>query len=531
MKNILIFILTIFGILSVQCIKRDNLWDPCNGCHPLEELPGIRYLYQSQIDTLKSHSTSRLQSQIPEITAQFTKTVAENQLLTLSNNQIFDSAAHISEYNATAERFNDSINDCKSAHTKLLFGNLKPVKMNLKPTLVPQLRQHIDTLVLSRDSCNKLFTAANNECAQQVVIHPALIDSIIGIYDSVISTLTTLASTIDSQNTLWSDVNKSVDERIAQYPIADSLAVLYNKDILFCRLPRETDPKIIEQKLATLQPGDTIAIDTSMLRIGKIELKNIGTTSSPWTVIMGSPLGGTLLESDHVEIQGSAKIYFANITFHSTGAVNGVRVIDGSDSVRFVNCHFRNNLRRGVEILRSRNVALLSSTIMYNGTGAGAVTNPEDANTDSCGIRIESSQNIEITSVLIARNRGHGIDILSSFVIIKGCTVSDNSLYGVQYTGGTNQGTVEVYSTLFCYSSLYAINRVIAQQPVDFIVRAEEGNRFFANELGAMGGDQQMAAENAPFTEADPQFVDRDHDNYRIGPASPLNGTGIGYQY
>lgn len=530
MKTTLYLTIAIFTLLSVRCLQRDNLWDPCNGCHPIDELPVFRSFYQAKIDSIKNISLISILSHDQEIHTQLTKTDSINQLRITNNRAVYDSAAAITNYNTLAEQFNDSLQGDTSTRMKLLFGTLKPEKVTIPSTLALQLRQYDTILQKSRNSCISIFTSANSECPNQIVLQSVPFDSTLAIYNATIQTVSHLSDSIENLAALWNETNRIIDSSIHYYHISDSLTNLYNKSMLFRRLPRETDPVIINQKIIALKPGDTLAIDTSVVQLAKVEFKERGTTTSEWAVIMGNPLTRTLLKTDHVEVGGSAKLAFLNIDFLSSSNDNGVRVIDGSDSIQFINCRFQHNRGRGIEILSSHNTELRNCIIMHNGS-ENSLAKQLAGDVGPCGIRISASQNIELNNVLIARNAGQGIDIVSSFVIIRSSTIADNQQYGLQYSGGTNQGTVEVSTTLFCYNGEYAIYRQNPLPLLDLFVRSEQGNRFYKNTLGEIDGDEQTVGSNRPYTEADPQFVDREHDDYRIGSNSPLNGTSIGYHH
>ena len=142
------------------------------------------------------------------------------------------------------------------------------------------------------------------------------------------------------------------------------------------------------------------------------------------------------------------------------------------------------------------------------------------------GLRIESCPNVLIENILVTGTSGYGIEMLSSQVTLRGATISDNILDGLNYKSDLNLNYCTISYSLFTYNGGYGI--YFHNESSNVSVTQESGNRFYLNTAGSMGGNPTSISANPPVEDKDPMYTDK--INYLIGTASPLYNTGIGYQ-
>jgi len=525
-------LLLISLLVHLQCIKRDNPWDPYNGCHPTLELPKIEEKYQILINSLQIRVTDSLPEEVDTLRKDFHKVFDNNIELIAINDANIDSAEHILAANTLIDEQNRTSGDCKSAQQLRLPGNFKPVRLNLRPGIVNQLKMHLDTLTAARTSTDSLFLEANTLCNKQVVIKKSYIDSIFFVYDSTFSVLLSLNDSIKTFNQLWIEANRVIDSIATYDSTLDIQLNRYNDSIAFCQHHPITDSALVEQALTDPQPGDTIAIDVANLPLSQLNLTNKGSETGPYIVIMGNPTTLTNISgAEQVLISGSKRIIIMNFNFTDMKNGLGAKVTDHSDSIQFINCRFVDNRKYGFNAENSSGIRLQNCLILHNGYPTPTQT---DSVQGSGGVRLEAVGLFGI-NLLIAKNSGNGIEINNSELDLYWCTISDSRLNGIQYSGQNLNGTVRIYNSLICYNEEYGIWRSNEKTTSDIFVHDYDGNRFWMNTLGSLEGPSQLFIENttggSQIVMGNPDFIDRANDDYRFGPNGTLKDRNIGFQY
>jgi hypothetical protein len=506
------------------------LWDPYNGCHPTEELPEIQELYKSQLENgLKK--INALDEKVSAYTGSFENTQQRNEDLILPGNKsTSDSIDEIIEANSATMQQNNLLGDCILARQRKLIYPDSLNKMVSVGYLKDQVISAIDSLGKNRQSIDTIISEAQNACPKRIVLSKAYIDTVFTEYNVKETQWNTLSGDLSVYAARVESYNKYADSTNRFYKSHDSTSKYYNDSIHFCSLARIYDPVVFKKLIDSIQPGDTIPIDTSIITLDDFKIENKGSPDGEWIVILGNPATKTEIRSRGREVAGSKKIRFQNIIFSNCDSGVGMRVREKSDNIMFVNCEFSGNFGHGFEAESSRNVYLENCLFLHNGKGDTAI---DDTHTSHySGLRISlCDQNITARNILVAHNSGRGIDINKSQVSISHATIADNVLDGIYYTGGAYEGTFTAESSIFCYNKRHGIYRSNETTLIDMFVTAADGNRFYLNDSGAMAGNQQNVTENEPFSEVNPMFFDKENDNYRIRPESELFEKGIGYQY
>ncbi|MBN1309469.1 MAG: right-handed parallel beta-helix repeat-containing protein [Chitinispirillaceae bacterium] len=508
------------------CIERDNPWDPYNspdnGCLP-EELLELQEYFTREIDKLRSNVSSLLQVAWTGFQSQ----IATNSSYQNNNDTALQWIGSRHSMNDRIDARNRKSGNCDSAEFKYTIA---PV------TLFPMLfDEDIDSsglfeLMHVKDSVDVLVRRARDTCPEQVVLTEGYVNSVNRSFTDLNDKWDSLFDSISRYNARMIAYNRTIniDSVNRQVCIWDSLTAHYNDSLLFCRLPWIDDTTGIQHRIDSIEPGDTIAFEADSVRVGNFRFIEKG-AAGVWTVIIGNPKTKTIISSGGaVEIINSYNIKFVNLTFTDIGNEVGARVTNNSNDITFSHCIFRNNRNKGLEATECGNITIDNCLFLYNGnddTTAEALINMAALRFADC------RDTIAVMNSIIAHNTGVGIDISSSDITMRCCTISDNSLDGVRYTGPTSTGRFVSYSSLYTFNGQYGIYRNDQRTTRDIFVSSESDNRFFGNVAGEMGGDSAIAEDNKPFVNVDPKYVDRGNGDYRIGAESPLFGTGIGYQY
>ncbi|MCX7727174.1 MAG: right-handed parallel beta-helix repeat-containing protein, partial [Chitinispirillaceae bacterium] len=424
-QRIIIFILGLSILLSLMmlCIKRDNPWDPYNGCHP-EEIETYKNFYIRAIDsTLKALSSFTLWIEKMKDSLSFLQ--SNNEKILQQNNLINDSIKKILSYNSQIEEINKN-RECENENEKkqifpLYFSHLNIFNKNIEP-----IEKSIETTISCSES---LIIASLDMCNGKKVLSDFYTDSVRNLHAVVKNSFNNLKESINKYNTVVSDSNKRIDSLNTFLEKEDSLISNYNRQISFCKMSRLSDPAQIKEAIIKLKEGDSLALDSGIIELQEFFISRKGSADKKITII-GSPTGRTILNSPNTVIENCKNIEFVNITFQNINGEVGVKVQNNSYQIAFNSCSFTNSKRYGCTIENSV-VLMFNCKFEYNGTEV------EDSLLikQRAGIRAINCNTIVIKNSLIVDNKGFGIDILSSNAEIINCTIANNTLDGIRYIG------------------------------------------------------------------------------------------------
>lgn len=503
----------------LSCIKRDNPWDPYNGCHPTLELPDIIMRYTELIETVRQEVILDDYT-IESMGAAFIVRQNDNNTLIRKNDSVFRKIESTVAANSGVETANLSAPDCYSAALKSIIRPDTLLSLNA----ATGSKAYRDALEIRRRYVDSLVNEALLECPRQTVLADEYIDSLYAFFDSRLAAWDSLLDDITLFNIAVRDSNIRIESVNRSVFSIDSATRIYNDSIIFCRMPFVTDPEEIEHRIDTIKPGETIAIGTESVRVENFYFKKKG-ADRIWTTIIGMPTKKTAISSERVEIDSSFFLRFENLIFENIDNGVGARILGSSDSIIFSNCVFRNNDIYGLEASGCLNIVLESCEFLHNG-------HMEEAQGEFAGMRISECRGvINIVNMLSAANRGFGVDINRSEVRLARGTICCNTIDGVRYTGQVSTGSFVSLSSVFAFNGRFGVYRNSEHTTTDIFVTSGQYNRFFKNSAGEMGGDLEIAEENRPFINTDPMFRDTLNYDYRIGGQSELYGKNIGYLY
>ncbi len=507
------------------CIDRDNPWDPYNGCNPYEELPKLQGDYKSWIEALMDSLTLYNDSVFQWSRLGFTNRINGNNGLQNNNLANLNQMDSIRGINEQIDKRNSTAGSCDSMESKLLISpDFPDLLSRIYPFNTNAIDSYLQTLQNGKKSIEALIDEAQQKCPKMTVLSAGYSDSVLAFFPlnedqwtSLINGGTIFNAQVDSANKIIDSIN-----RVARF--LDSITGFFNDSLKRCQLPWIDDTAGIQQRIDSILPGGTIALRMDSVHIKDFYFKGKG-ASGKTAVIMGNPLTKTIISSNRVHIDSSSmNIRFENLIFTDNSDNVGAQVTNYADNIAFSNCIFRDNALYGFYADNCGNVHIDNCVFLRNGGGKGD-------GIEQGGMRISNCRGmISAVNILVARNTGFGIDITSTYVTVLHGTISDNTLHGVQYVGPTSTGQFQSDSSIFSFNGQYGLYRNDQQTTRDIWVAADHDNWFFANGSGALGGDPKMIIDN-PLQSADPMFIDRENGNFHIGPASPLYGRAIGYQY
>lgn len=490
-------------LISLTCIERNNPWDPINGC-PETWRSEIR---ENSRGTLNKTASNASLTYLKII--QFSDSLKTVKISNDSLRKIFDrqkaAADSIKQFNSTIDETNRT-SDCKELKLKKVIESFPEFQLLTAPVQIDQLRNS-----LSSDSSKAILQISNDnsQCFPQGVYSETVIDSIMKHYISIITSTDQLITELKNYNTAISDSNKLLIEKLNdECRLINSGVEFYNdsinKEILYCDRNWLNTRDSIFKKIPTLKPGDTLLLDSGVIK-SDIRFSEKGDTTHP-IIIEGSPFMNTRLDTSNVNIHLCKNLLFKNIIF-TNGLESNVNVSQSRD-IHFENCTFSNSLN-GIYITRSE--------IYLN--GCQVIKNK------ASGVYCTDSSWLSLKNVLIARNAEHGMQILASEATIKKSTISDNSKSGIYIIN--QKRPINVINSLITFNKESGLVRE----------RSEDKNNieffncsFYGNQDGNFQGDLNRILIDSSCINANPFYINSDQIDYRIGKESELYNKGWGYQ-
>lgn len=485
-------ILPLILLFTFVCIKRNNPWDPINGCPD-------------------DFRTEILQNTIPMLEnfvhdAQQNYSMLNNQLnsidsLNKENELVRTKLVTIQkELNLTYQRnvAIDSINhlDCKLMNRKQ------------KADTFPSFTFLIDTInfrnyrsSITDDSMGSLnqISIDNNKCQPHGIHSLEFQDSILSIFSHFSKRADSVLTIIKKFNISISDSNTLVIAQNNIYIKHYNLSVdRYNDSIMlameYCNNNWISDPDDIKKKIESLKPGDTLSIDSGMHEV-EIRFRDFGDSSKP-LVIQGSPFMNTVLHHPNFVISHSQNIIIRNLTFLDSRS-RGLPIEYYSSAIKLENCNIINSTDNGLVVINSV-VSVENCTFRENADGI--YCNGPDTKLD-------------VKNVLIVKNRKSGIECNMSQLSISKATISDNGNSGIYLT--SQRSPLSIVSTLITYHSSFGIERGASDVEMSGISLYH--SVFFGNASGDFSGDSSKITIDISCKRTDPQFANRELNNYTVG--------------
>jgi hypothetical protein len=483
----------IFSLLiSSTCIERNNPWDPIHGC-PSDFREEIRERSLPVFNNFKNDAQRNFDL--------FCEQYSIIDSLNKRNDSVRIVFKSVQKKLDSTYAFNnktDSLNsiDCKNLIKKTNADTFPSLTFFSDTVYIQDFRYSMSTDSLQTVSH---ILQDNSQCKPHGVYSTKSQDSIVNFFVRLNSRADSLIGLIQKFNSSITDTNAQViaqkNHEIELYNISvdqynDSIA----KAMKYCGVTWHTDAEEITKLARTLQPGDTLSIDSGTFSGVQIKFSKQGDSTKP-ILVQGSPFLNTILLEPDFSISESHNITIRNISI-CNAKHRGLNIEGNSSDIKIENCSFIKSNESGLEVLNSSvsvDTCFFSENkingIHCNGPGA----------------------ELNITNSLIIKNYSYGVLCKTSQLNISQTTISDNVLSGVYIN---NQKTyININNSIITYNALFGLER--EHPEVEYDVKVFNSN-FFANTSGNFKGDSTRIILDLFFKNLDPDYANRDQNDYTV---------------
>ncbi len=488
--SITLLLPSLFLLLFFTCIERNNIWDPINGC-PEQYRKEIQDSSLHQFQNFSIDAASGLE----QLYEQTPKIDSLNKLND-SIHSIFKSMENRLDSIYMLNSSIDSLNriDCRILKNKSKVDTFPSLTFFTDTVEVKDYRDLIRTnmeLTLSRISTD------NNECTPQGIHSKEFQDSVKDFYVRLTTSADSLVNHIKEFNSNISDTNTIIttmkNRDIVRY---NEMVESYNDSIRlameYCKSKWLSDPDEIKKLIDSIQPGDTISIDSGTHTL-TLKFLEKGSSERP-IIIQGSPFNTTKLLYPSFSISKSQNIIIRNIAFIKS-TTRGLNIENNSSDIWLKHCHFIDSKDNGLDVLNS---IVTVDNCEFTGNEHGVYCNGPDAK-------------LELKNVLIVRNRGYGILCNNSELNISKATISDNQNSGIQIKD--QRSSLSIVSTLLTYNGAYGLERTLNGNINEISLYL---SLFFGNAKGDFTGDTAKIKIDVSCKNGDPQYANREMNDYKI---------------
>lgn len=499
------------ALACMACIERSNPFDPLNaGPHAASD---IRVSNRPRLDTLTAGEAA-FAAQITGFAGSFSADSLANDgrgkgnLVKRSANsaRIEANAAVASDNQGAAPEFLALKERYSLLDTLKAYGPYGDFQANRNA-----LQVQAATLL-------GFMSRINAENAPTVAYPKAYSDSVFAPFARDTLAFFRLQARIDSGNAAVADSNLAITAYNA-HRIEDNAAVgTYNDSIVFLKQTKDknviTRPDSLQGITFVAKAGDSLLIGAGVFPVD-LRFTNSGTRDS-LIVVRGYPGMRTIFtplvdkstgkpSTSTLILSGRSHIRFEDIVFRG-GGISGAKLENGCRNVSFRRCTFDSSGQFGLEVVDSE-VELLDCKLLANGKGA----------------RLQGDVRLE--NVLIARNKGHGLEAVSPLGAILNCTVADNGGEGIRVNSPRRAFTIA--NTIVSGNAGYGIFREAENgfqdqfQVKECDVWGQPKDRDWG--LQALDSARAAALVNSNLN-IDPEYIDAPLFLYAPKPGSVLAG-------
>ncbi len=507
--------------LLASCIDRSNPFDPLNAGG--QAGANIRAEKQARLDSLTAGEAAYA-AQVSGFSGSFAADSSAN--------------AERVKANAALRGRNTAI---RSANAGVETANAKAVPDSLRHkealALLDTLRaygpyagfQSVRTSVQVRTANLARFMAdANAEHTPTVPYPSAYADSVLRPFALDTLACFRLQIRIDSGNAAVADSNKAVRAYDALRVADNAVVQLYNDSVDFVKRTQNqhiiTKPDSLQGITFVAKAGDSLLIGAGRYPVD-LRFTNSGTPDSP-IVVRGYPGLRTLFvpaidkntgkpSNSTLILSGRSYIRFEDLEFRG-GAISGVKLENGCRNIAFRRCVFDSSAQFGLEVIDS-DVDLLDCRLLANGKGA----------------RLQGQEQMDyrvhLYNVLVAGNKGHGLECVTPWGEILNTTIADNDGEGIRVNSPRRALTIA--NTIVASNGGIGIFRE-AENGFQDLFQVKESDVWNNNLTGtvrinwglqALDSTRAEALKNAAL-DVDPVFNDASRFDYGLNPASLLAG-------
>jgi len=440
-------------LLPMACIERTNPFDPANLRPPI--IGNIREEQKPALDRLVLAGAQA-----------FVRFAAYQAAFR------GDSAANLERAgrNSAQQGVNESTTAANAAVAATNAGHTDADMMGFQSLLAEletlraygpygRLDEDFDSLETAALAATRLMETANRDYSPVEIYPPYYRDSVLAPLARDSAAFATLRSAIGAGNDAVAAANDSIEAYNLSVQKANAAIRDFNGQVGFLKEAKLKGVVINSDSLTTLGkntgPGDTLLLGPAEFRV---DLRlGTGTEANP-ILIRGYPgrksiimpeIRGGLPNNQGVLLDTNKHVIFEDLVF-SGGLVSGVKLGKGS-KVTFRRCLFAGNQVWGIDASGS-DLQLFDCEIRGNGNDSGA---------SSGGIRAETSADIggslQLENVLIAFNRGHGIEAVSPNGTITRATLAHNTKDGLRLL--THDRSLLMTHSILAFNGGYGIWR------------------------------------------------------------------------
>ena len=485
-------------VVSSGCIRRNNPQDPLNYHESIARCP------QDTIDALRLNvgtvmaGTDSLVRRADIVAESLHSDSLSKKGIIDSNQAIKNVDAAVVLQNQVIEQWNNGQVVADSLKHKTSLDTLR-----FLPPMPVAGGELPDKLAADSVRLASLFSAYSIACPGNADTIKSFKDSVSTAFgqkalyvDSVLKRMRALSNTYDSIAFAISGFNDTVKNQ-------NNLITAYNDSIENIKwsaqtasVPRITSGDTLKRLVQTAKPGDTFILQGTVTVEGNLQLSAVRGTQSNHISLIGDLLtSNTLIATSGVFIDSGEYIDIRNM--HISGSEGpGLKLENGSNNITLKHCVIENNNDFGVEVTAS-GISMDSCKIINNGMGGIQFAPPP------------TTYQLNLTNVLIAKNKGVGIDAATPIAYIRNVTISDNDSDGIHIVSPINS-SVSVDYCIISFNKGFGIFRTqdTPSGEINWGI-----NDCYQNSLGNLS----PGIDRTPLS-VDPHFVDRQNNNYSIAP-------------
>lgn len=498
----------ILALLLFNCLTRDNYWDPLNYTTVLQ---------RTMLDSVLAGYNSLSLGELSALRSKLSADSAENAQRRISNNSIKAENVRKGQYNDTVQAENSLLQPPQINY------RIKELLDTLFLLMLTDTGAHLDSLagrVTSEKSrADSMITSVNERSNPIVIFTPKQRDSILGLFDSILS----LISGIQAAGVgMYTEANTANTDTIIPYN--DSIrnvnagVRLYNDSIRLYFASKILDhPDSIIAHLKTAKRGQTFVIDTGFYDSLVITFDNSGTIDSP-IVVQGlgtSPNDSIRISYSSLILDNNSFIIFNNIQFTASDTP-GVIIQNGCTGIVFNTCMFSSS-NKALTIFSSD--VTMNDCVVARGTEGIFISSS-----------LDQSKTVLLNNILIKNCGGNAVTVTGTNLTVQNATIAQNGSGEALYL-------YNPAASISVRNSIIATTGAASANPAIYFEGGYTGAYpFTMSNVNMFENGQDQDTVNAPVTEPvlhyNPMF---DYDDFSISPDSPLDslekaGIVIGYR-
>lgn len=505
-------------LLPTACIERSNPFDPVNLRPP--SIQDTRDRQKPALDSLVS-AGSRAAAHLADYQAAFREDSSANAVKADGNR-----ARRAGNDSATAANAAVAAANAGQADADLLKTQAFLAELDTLRAYGPygRLEDDFDSLQAQVLEATRLMEAANRDAAPVVIYPPDYRDQVLAPLSRDSAAFAALRASISGGNARVTAANDSIRAYNDSVRLANAAIRDFNGQVAFLKEAKLKGIVVQSDSLTVLArnsgAGDTLLLGPAEflvdLRLGS------GTREKP-ILIRGYPGRKSVIRPEvrngspinqGVLLDTNKHIVFEDLVFRG-GAVSGVKLSNGSRNVTFRRCLFEANHIWGVDASGS-DLLLFDCEVRGNGN---------DSSASSGGIRVEMASaldaRVQIENVLIAANRGYGVEAVSPDGSLARVTLAYNTKDGLRLS--THERNLQVTHSILAFNGATGLWRNPSPANPDGL--GVENCDLYSNlpdwELRTLTEEKQADIKRLNFS-VNPDFRDPGAYDYRPKPGSAL---------